>query len=313
MCSREEKAALAEIVADFEFNSPYGSEIQRGCGTGSACTTPACCPSTACSWSSSRRRACSRSSAAPTPSGVGINVPIRTVLFTRLCKYDGRKTAHPQRARLPPDRGAGRSQGVRRPRVRSWSRRRSTSSRTCGWPSGRRRRQEVRQAEAARAQLRQLGHRDLQAVDRRASPSRSTSRFQVSHGMLLNVLSRPGDGCGAMRRADPRTATNRRRPGAGTGGAHGSCSAAWWRATSSSSSRRRKRAPVSGSTWSCRTTSPWTRPSRSTCSRRSRSSTGTRPATRLDLLTLVESILENPEVILPRQLDRIKDRERSRR
>ena len=27
--------------------------------------------------------------------GVGINVPIRTVLFTRLCKFDGQKTAHP--------------------------------------------------------------------------------------------------------------------------------------------------------------------------------------------------------------------------
>ena len=25
--------------------------------------------------------------------GVGVNVPIRTVLFTRLCKYDGQKTA----------------------------------------------------------------------------------------------------------------------------------------------------------------------------------------------------------------------------
>ena len=25
--------------------------------------------------------------------GVGVNIPIRTVLFTRLCKYDGEKTA----------------------------------------------------------------------------------------------------------------------------------------------------------------------------------------------------------------------------
>src|SRR5262249_58163072 len=32
-----------------------------------------------------------------------------------------------------------------------------------------------------------------------APPERLTSRFQVSHGMLLNVLSRPTDGCRAMR------------------------------------------------------------------------------------------------------------------
>src|SRR5204862_664504 len=33
-----------------------------------------------------------------------------------------------------------------------------------------------------------------------ASPERLTSRFQVTHAMLLNVLSRPGDGCRAMQR-----------------------------------------------------------------------------------------------------------------
>src|SRR5439155_8156969 len=33
-----------------------------------------------------------------------------------------------------------------------------------------------------------------------APPERLTSRFQVSHGMLLNLLSRKGDGCRAMQR-----------------------------------------------------------------------------------------------------------------
>ena len=32
-----------------------------------------------------------------------------------------------------------------------------------------------------------------------APPERLTSRFQVTHGMLLNVLSRKGDGCRAMQ------------------------------------------------------------------------------------------------------------------
>ena len=32
-----------------------------------------------------------------------------------------------------------------------------------------------------------------------APPERLTSRFDVSHGMLLNVLSRRGDGCRAMQ------------------------------------------------------------------------------------------------------------------
>src|SRR5208282_3941092 len=33
-----------------------------------------------------------------------------------------------------------------------------------------------------------------------APPERLTSRFQVTHGMLLNVLSRAGDGCAAMQK-----------------------------------------------------------------------------------------------------------------
>src|SRR4029078_12127461 len=33
-----------------------------------------------------------------------------------------------------------------------------------------------------------------------ALPERLGSRFQVTHAMLLNVLSRPGDGCRAMRK-----------------------------------------------------------------------------------------------------------------
>ena len=32
-----------------------------------------------------------------------------------------------------------------------------------------------------------------------AQPERLSSRFQISHGMLLNVLSRKSDGCAAMR------------------------------------------------------------------------------------------------------------------
>ena len=93
LCTREEKNAVAEAIKGFRFTSPYGPELRSGSGRASASITPGCCRSTACSSSSSRSAACSRSSAAPTPSASGINVPIRTVLFTRLCKYDGQKTA----------------------------------------------------------------------------------------------------------------------------------------------------------------------------------------------------------------------------
>ena len=40
-----------------------------------------------------------------------------------------------------------------------------------------------------------------------------------------------------------------------------------------------------------------------------RCSTASRPTYALDVLTLVESILENPDVVLRKQLDELKDRE----
>ncbi len=67
--------------------------------------------------------------------------------------------------------------------------------------------------------------------------------------------------------------------------------------------------PASASTRISRRTSPSTTRSRSTCSRRSASSIRTAGTYPLDLLTLVESILENPELILQKQLDRLKTRE----
>ncbi len=64
--------------------------------------------------------------------GVGINVPIRTVLFTRLCKFDGQKTAHPDACatstRSPAAPGARASTTA----ASSSCRRPSTSSRTSG-------------------------------------------------------------------------------------------------------------------------------------------------------------------------------------
>ena len=50
--------------------------------------------------------------------GVGINVPIHTVVLTALTKFDGRKHAPPARPRVPPDRRVGR--GVRASTPRAW-------------------------------------------------------------------------------------------------------------------------------------------------------------------------------------------------
>ena len=143
-------------------------------------------------------------------------------------------------------------------------------------------------------------------------PEPLVSRFEVTHGMLLNVLQgeRAGGAEGYQRLvrldhplarlATTSSGSNRKEAAAcfrtlrDAGivelvqtGEDGSGAASPWRPTSSATSRSTTR-------------------SRSTCSTRSTSSTTSRRRYALDVLTLVESILENPDVILYAQLDKLK-------
>jgi hypothetical protein len=90
--TKEQRTAIKEAMAGTRFTTAFGKTPApppaRGRG---ACTTPACSPATGCWWRGSRSRVCSPSSAAPTRWGVGINVPIHTVLLTQLTKYDGHR------------------------------------------------------------------------------------------------------------------------------------------------------------------------------------------------------------------------------
>ena len=140
-----------------------------------------------------------------------------------------------------------------------------------------------------------------------APPEPLVSRFQVTHGMLLNVLSRRGDGCRAMQRLirdshEPEAAkpAHRRR--------------AW----------QLFRALVARGIVEIVPRTPEGAKVRVNVDLQEDFSMDhalslylletiplldpDSPDYALDLLTLVESILENPEMILRRQLDRIKDR-----
>jgi superfamily II RNA helicase len=91
ICTREEKEAIKVALIDERFDSPYGKELARflrhGIGLHHAGLLPR------------YRRIVERLSqqglmkvvSGTDTLGVGVNIPIRTVLFTQLCKYDGQK------------------------------------------------------------------------------------------------------------------------------------------------------------------------------------------------------------------------------
>ena len=90
--TREEKDAITKAIGNFRFDSPYGKDIKKyvrhGIGLHHAGLLPR------------YRRLVERLAqegrlkliCGTDTLGVGINVPIRTVAFTKLCKYDGVKT-----------------------------------------------------------------------------------------------------------------------------------------------------------------------------------------------------------------------------
>jgi len=89
---KEGREAIRDALADFRFDTPYGKELQRfirrGVGVHHAGLLPR------------YRRLVERLAqqnllkvvSGTDTLGVGVNIPIRTVLFTQLCKFDGEKT-----------------------------------------------------------------------------------------------------------------------------------------------------------------------------------------------------------------------------
>src|SRR5919201_6844168 len=92
MCTREEKDQIAELIGNFRFTTKFGRNLSRyvrhGIGVHHAGMLP------------KYRRLVEKLAQAgllkvicgTDTLGVGVNVPIRTVLFTALSKYDGQKT-----------------------------------------------------------------------------------------------------------------------------------------------------------------------------------------------------------------------------
>ncbi|MEO6787629.1 MAG: DEAD/DEAH box helicase, partial [Chthoniobacteraceae bacterium] len=93
VCSRDEKAAIANALEGFRFSSPYGAEIKKFLRHGIGLHHAGLLPKYRVLTEQLAQRGLLKVICGTDTLGVGINVPIRTVLFTQLCKYDGRKTA----------------------------------------------------------------------------------------------------------------------------------------------------------------------------------------------------------------------------
>ncbi|GAB2823343.1 DEAD/DEAH box helicase [Actinocorallia aurea] len=201
VCTKEEKAEIGKLIGRFRFTTTFGKTLERlvrhGIGVHHAGMLP------------KYRRLVERLAQAgllkiicgTDTLGVGVNVPIRTVLFTALSKYDGRR--------------------VRRLRAREFHQIAGRAGRAgfdivgyvvCQAPDHIvENHKAVLKAGDDTKKLRKLVRKkppegfvswDEETFNRlqTAEPEPLMSRFEVSHTMLLSVINRPGNAFQAMKK-----------------------------------------------------------------------------------------------------------------
>ena len=92
-CTREEKEAIRVALFDAPFDTPYGKEFQRFLRHGIGLHHAGLLPKYRLLVEKLAQQGLLKVVSGTDTLGMGINIPLRTVLFTQLCKYDGQKTA----------------------------------------------------------------------------------------------------------------------------------------------------------------------------------------------------------------------------
>jgi superfamily II RNA helicase len=93
LLSKDEKQRLKEAMLDARFDTPYGKELYRFLSHGIGIHHAGLLPRYRLLVERLAQQGLLKVVSGTDTLGVGVNIPLRTVLFTQLCKFDGEKTA----------------------------------------------------------------------------------------------------------------------------------------------------------------------------------------------------------------------------
>jgi len=91
LTSKEDKQAVTAAIRGFRFDTPFGKEMRRFVRQGIGVHHAGLLPKYRLLVEQLSQRGLLKVISGTDTLGVGVNIPIRTVLFTKLCKYDGTK------------------------------------------------------------------------------------------------------------------------------------------------------------------------------------------------------------------------------
>jgi len=200
VCTRAEKDAIAELIGNFRFTAGFGRTLSRLVRHGIGVHHAGLLPKYRRLVETLAQAGLLKVICGTDTLGVGINVPIRTVLFTGLSKYDGQKTRLLKAREFHQIAGRAGRAGfdtmgtvvVQAPDHVIENER--ALAKAGDDPKKRRKVVRKKPPEGSIGYGRPTFERLIAA-----EPEPLTSHFQVSHSMLLNVISRPGNAFDAMR------------------------------------------------------------------------------------------------------------------
>jgi superfamily II DNA or RNA helicase len=198
VCTREEKNQIANEIAEFKFTSPYGPEIRKWLKHGIGIHHAGLLPKYRVLIEQLAQKGLLKIICGTDTLGVGVNVPIRTVLFTRLCKFDGQKTGILSARDFHQISGRAGRKGFD---DHGWVVAQAPEHVIENLKLDEKSARDGKKVVKRRPPDHNFVNWDVKTFQRlrAAVPERLVSRFQVTHAMLLNVLSREGDGCAAMQ------------------------------------------------------------------------------------------------------------------
>jgi len=198
--SREEKQAIADLIGNFRFTAGFGKTLSRLVRHGIGVHHAGMLPRYRRLVETLAQAGLLKVICGTDTLGVGINVPIRTVLFTALTKYDGVRTRGLKAREFHQIAGrAGRAgYDVVGTVVAEAPEHEVENARLLARAGDdvKKRRRIVRKKPPEG--FVNWSDRTFERLQN-AQPEPLTSHFVVTHAMVLNVISRPGDAFAAMR------------------------------------------------------------------------------------------------------------------
>lgn len=199
--TREEKQKIYKYLEGFKFQSPYGKDIQRILRHGVGLHHAGLLPKYRILVERMAQAGLLKVISGTDTLGVGVNVPIRSVLLTKLCKYDGEK------ATLLSIRDFQQISG--RAGRRGFDTQGTVAAQAPSHVIENLKMKAMAAIDPKKAKklvLRQpppkgfvLWTKDSFHKLINSKPEPLISRFQVTHSLLLNVLGRNSDGFQAMK------------------------------------------------------------------------------------------------------------------